>query len=263
MPKTWLTVPEGYKIWQRGREIAEAGQKGLFGDPAVKDVIMGGGSFDFGDSILTQSLTDAFGEKMGVPGKIMKRRTRCDDAQDRNANEARSIRATLQSGTGIRGREEWRARSLSYVQRRGIAQTARKHLDNVMGQIARDNLHTSNKFKDILGNIVAYPGWNIGTIRLFGGIGRGGYQLATGQALDTQARLALQYASGKILRAGLQGALMNKFITGEWPKNIAEIYTWPTGQKDSKGNWIRVSPPEYLARRSVVICRERAQAGSQ
>ena len=43
LPKTWLTAPEGYKTWNRGREIAAAGQKGLFNDPAVKDVIMSGG----------------------------------------------------------------------------------------------------------------------------------------------------------------------------------------------------------------------------
>jgi hypothetical protein len=117
-----------------------------------------------------------------------------------------------------------------------------------MGQIARDNLHTTNRLKDILGMIIGYPGWNIGTIRLFGGIGRGAYQFATNQRLDTQARLALQYAAGKALRAGIQGAIMNKLMTGEWPKNIYEIYTWPTGQKDSHGNWIRVTPPEYLIR---------------
>ena len=174
------------------------GQRGLFDDPAVNDVIMGGGSFDFGDSILTQSLDRCVRREDGRSGLDQRERTF-------SVSTMRKIVTPMKLGAFERlyNRElesavekTWRARNLTYVQRRTIAQSARRHLDNVMGQIARDNLHTTNKFKDILGNIIAYPGWNIGTIRLFGGIGRGAYQLATGQALDMQARLALQYASG-------------------------------------------------------------------
>ena len=199
---------------------------------------------------MSQSFTDAFGDKMGISGAILRGTAKFLGLTMRKIVTPAKLGAferlyarDLQKAVEDNGGEE-----LTYVQRRAVAQQSRRHLDNVMGQIARDNLHTTNKFKDVLANIISYPGWNIGTVRLFGGIGRGAYQLASGQALDMQARLALQYGAGKILRAGIQGAVINKLITGEWPKNIYEIYTWPTGQKDSKGNYIRVSPPEYMAR---------------
>jgi hypothetical protein len=130
----------------------------------------------------------------------------------------------------------------------------------VMGQVARDNLHTTNILKDRMGLIVSYPGWNIGTVRLFGGLARGLHEVGTGQALDQQARLALQYAAGKALRAGITGLVIGRLMTGEWPKSIYDMYTWPTGQKDSNGNWIRVSPPEYLLRDALSFAgHERKQ----
>ena len=247
VPKTWLTVPDAYKTWAEGKKLLTKAAQGQLEDPALREVIMGGGSFDFGDSILGQAMSDGIVEKLGVPGKV---------AQKVLGATMREIVTPMKLGAFQKlyakelgdAMERSGGDDLTYVQRRQIAQGVRRHLDNVMGQIARDNLHTTNTFKDILANIVSYPGWNIGTIRLFGGIGRGAFQLATGQAIDQDARLALQYAAGKAIRAGLQGALMNKFVTGQWPKNVYEMYTWPTGQKDSNGNYIRVSPPEYLIR---------------
>lgn len=247
LPKYWLTVPEAYRILAEGRNIMKEGLAGHLGDPVVRDVIMSGASFDYGDSILSENLTRAFGDKLGLPGKVLKNVLGGVMKQVvvpmKLGAFKRLYARELQNAITENGGED-----LTYVQRRAVVQGVRRHLDTVMGQIARDNLHTTNSLKDWIGQIVAYPGWNIGTLRLFGGIGRGIYQFATEQKLDQQARLALQYAAGKILRAGIQGALMNKFITGEWPKNIYEAYTWPTGQKDTNGNWIRVTPPEYLVR---------------
>jgi nucleotide-binding universal stress UspA family protein len=255
VPRTWMTPVELYKTIAKGREVQGAAHAGMFEDPAVKSVLLGGGSFDYGDSIMTEALTrafqDKFGTKLGRAGRVA--HGIADSVLGFTMKKVVTP-AKLGSFLSLYDTELKRAyaanggEDIPFVQRREIASNVRRHLDDTMGQIARDNLHFGNKMKDALSLIIGFPGWNIGTVRLFGGIVRGAGELMTGRELDPQARLALQFAAGKAIRAGITGTVINRLVTGHMPQSIVEMYTWPTGQKDKNGNYIRVSPPEYLIR---------------
>lgn len=258
VPKHWATVPDMYSAWRKGWNMRKDAAAGRFEDPALRDYMTAGGSFDFGDSVLEQALGSALGEKLGIAGRFLSHASGATMKYIVTPAKAGAF-SIMKDRELKRAVERNGGEDLNYVQRRAVMQQVRRHLDNTMGQIARDNLGMHNKLKDAIGTIIGYPGWNIGTIRLFGGLGRGAYQFATGQALDDQARLALQFAAGKAIRAGVTGSIINYLVTGQMPQNMYEAYTWPTGEKDSNGNEIRMTPPEYLTRDLLGFIGHRRQ----
>lgn len=237
---------EVYKDWQLGRDVISKAMGGHFDDPAVSDVILGGGSFDYGDNNAAHLVGDTWKNAWGIPQKLA----------DKTAVIMKHWVAPLKVGTQLRlynaalkkAYEANGNQALSMVERRTIATQVRRHVDNVMGQINRDNLHYANGMKDAMHMVVAYPGWQIGTLRLMGGAARGLAKGAIGSKMDAQAQQALRFVTGMIVTGGTLGTLANYMATGEAPKSVHDMFLWPTGEKDGNGNEIRTEPPEYLVR---------------
>jgi len=237
---------EVYRDWRLGKDVISKAMGGHFDDPAVSDVILGGGNFDYGYDNAGHIIGDTWKNAFGIPQKLA----------DKTAVIMKHWVAPLKVGTQLRlysqalnkAMEENGGQELSMVERRTLATQVRRHVDNVMGQIQRDNLHFSNGMKDALHQVIAYPGWQIGTLRLMGGAARGIAKGAVGSKMDMQAQQALRFATGMIITGGTIGTLANYMMTGEMPKSVSEAFLWPTGQKDANGNQIRTEGPMYLVR---------------
>ena len=111
--------------------------------------------------------------------------------------------------------------------------------------------------------VVAYPGWQIGSIRLTGGAARGIATGLRGGEMDEQAAMALRYVSGMIITSGTLGTITNYLMTGRMPRSVSEVFLWPTGKKDANGNDVRIVPPEYLVRDYLsTLGHRRTQPGN-
>jgi hypothetical protein len=231
-----------------GTMLNRLAQQGHFDEPMIRALIRAGASFDFGPTArsLTDTINDSLIQQMGLPGRW---RLPLGNAVGSFVTRAKlGAFARLYNAETTRLMEAQGGAALTELQARRLGQEIWRHLDDTMGQIAADNLHFSRRFKDTLGALIAFPGWNIGTVRLAAGIARGGAEALAGEKLDSQARYAVRYASAKFLRAGIEGALVNLFMTGQLPRNLYETFAWPTGEKDQDGNEIRAKTPEYLIR---------------
>lgn len=253
-----------YRDWQAGRDTIAKALGGDFDDPAVRDAMMGGEGFNYAWDNPANIIPDTWRDVFGIPTRLA----------DRLNPIMKHWVAPLKVGmfqrlysTALNRAEEAAGNTnLPFAQRRTIAYETRQHIDNMMGQISRDNLHFSNGMKDALHMVVAYPGWQIGTLRLIGGaargVAKGVAQVAGAHApLDMQAQQALRYVTGMIMLGGTLGTVANYLGTGQMPKSVHEAFLWPTGEKDANGNEIRTEPPLYLARDFMSLLGHRRALG--
>jgi hypothetical protein len=93
---------------------------------------------------------------------------------------------------------------------------------------------------------IAYPGWNIGSLRMLLKAGQGLWRGLTFRSLDSQQRLALQFGMGLLTSQGLEGAILTRLLTGAGPRSIQDLFQPPDGTKDAYGNPNRISTPSYM-----------------
>jgi hypothetical protein len=261
-PLKVLSSPlQTYRDWKVGKNVIAKALDGRFEDPMVQDAMLGGHDFGMGDHETGSAIGAASRGVLGWPAQL---------AEKFGAVMKHWV-SPLKIGTAMRmygakldeAARENGDQALSMAERRTIAVNVRRHMDNVMGMIHRDNLHFSNGMKDALHMVVAYPGWQIGSIRLTGGAARGIATGLRGGEMDEQAAMALRYVSGMIITSGTLGTITNYLMTGRMPRSVSEVFLWPTGKKDANGNDVRIVPPEYLVRDYLsTLGHRRTQPGN-
>jgi len=133
------------------------------------------------------------------------------------------------------------------------------NVDNRMGQLAYDNLHWHKGLKDAMMLAVRSVGWNLGSIREFGGaaietVNVKGYinRKKAGQDLITRKQA---YAVSSMFSYAVQGMVLMRLLSGEWPWEDEEAegtfdmtknYYFPkTGRRNPDGSPERLSMPHY------------------
>jgi hypothetical protein len=128
-----------------------------------------------------------------------------------------------------------------------ILQRTWDHVDNIFGQLVRDNLFMTNGMKDALRLFISFPGWNIGSARLIGGMLRGAARIGTGGRLSGADRNSLEFAAGLLLTTALYHSLLQYAMTGQWPQNWRDVIIGArTGKLNPDGSPERVRLPSYL-----------------
>lgn len=132
---------------------------------------------------------------------------------------------------------------------RAILNSSWDHVDNVFGQLTRDNLFLSKKTKDVLDMVISFPGWNIGSARLMAGLVRAPYQAlraATGKATTLETQMATSYALGLTTVVATMGALLQYTWTGQWPQTVKDYFYPRTGRTLANGMQERKQLPSYI-----------------
>lgn len=150
-------------------------------------------------------------------------------------------------------------------------------IDNRLGQVIYDNIFWNKTVKDVLMASLRAVGWNLGTVREVGGglydtakflsnagvaakrkIGGGSggklppkppWERSMGEEFSTgkpQFTPRMGYLVGLALISAVPGALLNYLMTGEWPKDLKDVYFPRTGELDDEGNPARWSIPSYI-----------------
>jgi hypothetical protein len=112
--------------------------------------------------------------------------------------------------------------------------------DNRMGQMVYDNLFLNKTLKDIAHLGIRAVGWDIGTVREFGGGAIDAANLARGKKPVTYDRIA--YTMSAAMTTALAGALYQYLHTGQGPQQVKDYffpkredgtrYSFPTDIKD-------------------------------
>ena len=135
---------------------------------------------------------------------------------------------------------------LSELQRRYQLAQSWDSIENRMGQLTYDNLFWNQYVKDISQLCVRSVGWNLGTIREYGGaltdftniserIDRGGEGLSGKQS----------YVIGATITYATVGALMTYAMNGRGPRSLLDYFFPPTNKKNPDGSDERYGLPTY------------------
>ena len=143
---------------------------------------------------------------------------------------------------------------MSREEARALFGKAWDSIDNRFGQLNQRNLMMHPVAKDIMNVFLGRPGWNIGTVREMGG---GGLDLArvalavakmpwTGKPPELTHRAAFLLAS--FLVVAVIGAMLNRILSGEWPRDIKDMMHPRDGGMDENGKESRITLPFYLTK---------------
>jgi hypothetical protein len=129
------------------------------------------------------------------------------------------------------------------IQLRDALGKAWDSVDNRLGQMVYDNLFWRRAVKDMAMASVRSVGWNLGTIREFGGAAK---DLATiGKRSDAFGESAMThrmaYAVAMPIMAGVYGAVYQYLHTGKGPESLIDYYFPRTGDGNE-----RASLPTYM-----------------
>lgn len=127
-------------------------------------------------------------------------------------------------------------------------QEAWDSVDNRLGELVYDNLFWNKALKDLGMGSVRALGWNLGTIRELGGglkeIGTVPYKLITGGEIRMTPRMA--YTITLPIVVGLEGAVIMKLMTGNYPQKLIDYFYPKTGKQNADGSDERVALPSYM-----------------
>ncbi len=119
-------------------------------------------------------------------------------------------------------------------------------VDNRLGQLPYDNLFWNQYVKDVSMLAVRSVGWNLGSIREYGG--------AITDIFTTKERIALggelisgkqAYVMGAAISYATLGAVLTYLFTGERPKELKDYFFPPTGNRNPDGSAERIGLPTY------------------
>jgi hypothetical protein len=120
-------------------------------------------------------------------------------------------------------------------------------VDNRMGQVVYDNLFYNRAIKDMALLAFRAYGWQLGKYREGLGaaadLARAGKAVATLQKPEVTHRMA--YAMALPLMVGTMGGLVHYLFTGKMPVGL-DWFIPQTGEKDDKGNPLRLNFPSYI-----------------
>jgi len=137
-----------------------------------------------------------------------------------------------------------------------IAYEVRNQSDGIWGGVAQDNVAMDAYLKKLLGFMIQFPRFNIGTVQQ-------GYRTIKGamdfsmkavdwargkevRTLEMKDRLALQYAMGLVFTVGAIGGLMHWGFNKKPPEEMKDYFFPRTGEIMSNGAEERLQLPSYL-----------------
>lgn len=122
-------------------------------------------------------------------------------------------------------------------------------VDNVFGELIKDNLFWNKALEDLTYSATRSAGWTIGSVKHVGGglldianIPKTIRGIASGEGISDKAAFTLALP----VVVGLGGAIYQKLLTGENPKEIIDYFHPKNGLVDSNGIAQRDSFPSYL-----------------
>ncbi|MFQ5419478.1 MAG: hypothetical protein ACE5EY_03840 [Anaerolineae bacterium] len=119
-------------------------------------------------------------------------------------------------------------------------------VDNRMGQLAYDNLFWNQYVKDASMLAVRSVGWNLGSIREYGGAILDTTQLKTRMARGDQLlSRKMAYFVGAVATYAPIGAALTYLLTGAPPDDLKDYFFPRTGKKNPDGSDERISLPTY------------------
>ena len=134
---------------------------------------------------------------------------------------------------------------LTLAEETAILQRTWDYVDNVFGQLVRDNLFMTNGMKDMLRLFISFPGWNIGSGRIIAGVLRGATRI--GRGLPDADRNALEFAAGLLMTTAIYHSLLQYAMTGQWPRDWRDVIIGArTGKLKPDGTPERIRLPSYL-----------------
>lgn len=163
-------------------------------------------------------------------------------------------RAKIGAGVRMYSEETMRAMSakggaLTLGEKQAIGHGIMEHLNNVLGQVPREQLYFARGMKDWMQIAFAFPKWQLGSVRLASSAGTGGLKLLGAKPfsqLSVREQKAVNFALGAVMVHGTVMALTNRMLTGEWPSTFKDFIAARTGYKDDNGNPQRLWMPDYF-----------------
>ena len=146
---------------------------------------------------------------------------------------------------------DWLARNphATVEEKRRMASRIWDSIDNRYGEMVYDNMFWPRWMRDIGVMSMLSLGWNLGTIRE---VGNSFVDLANviekarrGEKVDIAELDKAIFIGVYTLVVGAFGALMNKLLSGEWPKQIKDFFYPRTGRTNPDGSEARVLVPAY------------------
>jgi hypothetical protein len=129
-----------------------------------------------------------------------------------------------------------------------IAYNERQFSDNIFGEIHPDNMHWNKTVAKGLKGLIAYPGWNIGTLRWMTGMARGAGKLVLGKEMDFQACRSLEFGAGLIITTAIANTLLHAALNnGEAPDGWEDVLIGArTGKYLNNGQPERITIASYM-----------------
>jgi hypothetical protein len=163
-------------------------------------------------------------------------------------------RAKIGSAIRMYGEDTMRAMqakggALTLAEKQAIGHSIMEHLNNVLGQIPREQLYFSRAIKDWMQISFAFPKWQLGSVRLAASAGTGLAKIMTKtpySQLPLREQKAVNFALGAVVVHGTIMTLMNRMLAGEWPKETKDFIAARSGYMDDNGNPIRLWNPDYF-----------------
>jgi hypothetical protein len=143
-----------------------------------------------------------------------------------------------------------------------LAQDVARKSDNIFGQMVYDNLSMKRGMRDGLRLLIGFPGWNIGSftdiLQAAKGIAHIGYEIGgalknialgkkpTWKTMSRSDRMSMEFYLGTVMVMAVFGALMQRLLTGEWPKDGKDLFMPQTGELMPNGQPERLRAPTYM-----------------
>lgn len=243
--QTWKDIQRGSKLL---RSIRNQPYTGEAFSAEIEKVLRGGGRFADERTIaddLTKGFREAFRDKryLGATKEAFKALP-----QAVSAPVMRWFVPRIKLGAFLEMAEHELAlrQPATLDESRAVLNHVSDHIDNLFGQLVRDNIFWSRKAKDLLDVVISFPGWNIGSFRTLAGPLRGSAKLATGNAVDIPARMETRYLLGLTTNVALLGAITQYLWTGQWPTETKDYFYPRTGRTLANGQPERKQYPTYL-----------------
>lgn len=124
-----------------------------------------------------------------------------------------------------------------------------RNVDAVFGQMANYNSPFSQQVRKLLGWVIQFPGWNIGSTQLLSGALKTPLTVARGvmgKEVPEMDRAASEFALGLTMAAGMVGSAIHYALNGTPPESVIDAFYPKTGKTMPDGQPERLQLQNYL-----------------
>ena len=140
-------------------------------------------------------------------------------------------------------------RSLTRLEIDRILADTANLMDNRFGQMIYDNIFWKRTYRDLLIGSSLSLGWNLGTLREFGGayldVGKAVTNIAAGKPGNLISQRVLYHITYPLV-VGTVGAILYKMFNDENPQELKDYFYPKTGAKNSDGSDERLQIPTMM-----------------